>query len=544
MELPHDNEGLRDLIFRHSARFATAITEAEEARRRQQAVQERIAVIDDGLTDLTRQAARLAELGQEPVAVEAQDLVQALKHERARLIQQLNDNLPASTADSAPVPTETSGSRAPVAEAPAESAPAPAQSSDHSVKSAPETTIDLRVVEPAVKPVVPPVSIHLPAGLSLDGFNRTEVEAGVVVQLQRHELPKEVDFLIKQADQLRSASAMDTRELHLRAQALVYQGRALQSKHPDLAIESTPLGREIKTFFGRMTRIAKDRLNESGLYLEGLKASDTGDWDRLARTSADSLQAMLLARQSQREREIAQQETQRRQRQVEEANRKVCIELELEIMEHCMEVNHDAAWADELRELATEALSYCGREYVKLAELLQPHADLFESGKQYRPLRKQWGKKSPADLASTSDRMPAVQPGGETASAATARSMPAETERWRGHFTGKRAAMVGGSCREYRRKQLQAFFGLAELDWIENERTETANGAVMTQRIKNGRYDCVFLLTRFCSHEIQNHLKPACKAAGVPFASVERGYGINAFCAALDACGQYAKGPA
>lgn len=537
MRLPSQPQELRTFLVTQSARFQSAIEQAERQRRREDA-EARLKVIDDHMDQLIAQSGRLKQLGLRQPARDAAELITALQQERHALCGILAQSDKASEPSS---PQQRTTQELPPDE-PATSAPTianqPLSHPPASVQAA--ESGQLPVSEPKSVPTT--ITVRTPACSTADGFNPAQSTLAIHQTVAASELPREVDFLIQRAEALqRNGVDMEPREVQLEVQLLVYEGRALQDLFPVLLDSKRELGSNMHSlFFGRLTRLSADRLKEAGLYVEGLRASDRGDWGSLRKRADADLHEFRQQKKQRQEQEHARAESARQRQQVSEANRRAYEDLLGEIADICLDPSHDEIWADELRAVVEDALKYCERDYGQLAQILEPHAALF-SGPVFRPLRKRWNKANEADA---SGRFDAVKSTGAEAAGPAPRVLPQMTLQWKDWGKGKRAAIVGGSCREYRRRQLQEFLGFDELEWIENERTETANGANLAQRVRNHRYDVVFLLNRFCSHELQNHLKPACKESGVPFASVERGYGINAVCAALDACGHYARGPA
>lgn len=89
---------------------------------------------------------------------------------------------------------------------------------------------------------------------------------------------------------------------------------------------------------------------------------------------------------------------------------------------------------------------------------------------------------------------------------------------------GRRAVLVGGDPREPNRVRLERTFRFASLDWTACEFRR--NGLVQIRdRVTSGGVDLVLLLRRFIGHDADQVVIPACRQAGVAWASVERGYG-------------------
>jgi hypothetical protein len=90
---------------------------------------------------------------------------------------------------------------------------------------------------------------------------------------------------------------------------------------------------------------------------------------------------------------------------------------------------------------------------------------------------------------------------------------------------GKRAAVIGGDLREDARKRIQESFGFTMLDWVTTDHAR--NIQVLAAAIQGGTIEFVILLRRFIGHDVDRIIIPACRAAGVPWISVDRGYGVN-----------------
>lgn len=96
---------------------------------------------------------------------------------------------------------------------------------------------------------------------------------------------------------------------------------------------------------------------------------------------------------------------------------------------------------------------------------------------------------------------------------------------WWTHTRGKRAVMVGGSPREVNRARLEKAFELAELDWMPAEFRRNSLQAIR-DRVRSGGVDLVLILRSFVGHDADQVILPACREAGVAWASVEQGYGV------------------
>lgn len=97
---------------------------------------------------------------------------------------------------------------------------------------------------------------------------------------------------------------------------------------------------------------------------------------------------------------------------------------------------------------------------------------------------------------------------------------------------GKRALLVGGDRRQDAERRLKAFLELDELVWDTGWRKERV--AANAAQVRQGSFDLVLIVRDFVTHMATDHLVPACKAASVSFAVVDRGYGLGQVRRALE----------
>jgi hypothetical protein len=96
----------------------------------------------------------------------------------------------------------------------------------------------------------------------------------------------------------------------------------------------------------------------------------------------------------------------------------------------------------------------------------------------------------------------------------------------------KRAAVIGGDLREDARKRIQDAFEFSMLDWVTTDHARHIQ--VLAAAIQGGTIEFVILLRRFIGHDVDRIVIPACRAAGVPWISVDRGYGVNQITLAIE----------
>lgn len=149
----------------------------------------------------------------------------------------------------------------------------------------------------------------------------------------------------------------------------------------------------------------------------------------------------------------------------------------------------------------------------RLIRAVLGHAELLKKHARFKKLRRAAREAEEQDAACAAEL-----------SAPTALALPTD---WPFHsfVRGKRAAIIGGDPREEARQRLQAAFGFSELEWVG---TEHGRGVqAVAAAVQGGSVDLVILLRRFIGHDVDRIVPPACKAAGVPWVSVERGYGFT-----------------
>lgn len=97
---------------------------------------------------------------------------------------------------------------------------------------------------------------------------------------------------------------------------------------------------------------------------------------------------------------------------------------------------------------------------------------------------------------------------------------------------GKRAAVIGGDLREDARARIKEAFGFSMLDWVTTDHARHIQ--ILASAIQGGTIEFVILLRRFIGHDVDRIVIPACRAADVPWVSVERGYGVNQITLAIE----------
>ncbi|MEM6370884.1 MAG: hypothetical protein AAF851_21550 [Myxococcota bacterium] len=97
---------------------------------------------------------------------------------------------------------------------------------------------------------------------------------------------------------------------------------------------------------------------------------------------------------------------------------------------------------------------------------------------------------------------------------------------------GKSALLFGGDPREESRTRLQSFFELLELEWPASDGDRSAQR--WAERLRQGSFEVLILLLRFVTHAQSDALVSAARAAGIPVAFVDQGYGSTQIAQALE----------
>ena len=93
---------------------------------------------------------------------------------------------------------------------------------------------------------------------------------------------------------------------------------------------------------------------------------------------------------------------------------------------------------------------------------------------------------------------------------------------------GLKILMVGGEPREVHRQRLESATGVAALEWAPATRGGGTGKLQSTaESIRQGSWDGVVLLPRFCGHDVDAMLVPACKASRTPWLHLRGGYGVG-----------------
>jgi hypothetical protein len=99
---------------------------------------------------------------------------------------------------------------------------------------------------------------------------------------------------------------------------------------------------------------------------------------------------------------------------------------------------------------------------------------------------------------------------------------------------GKKIAILGGmGARGESKDALIVELGLAELRWVYSERNKVKGFAIFCESLYPGKYDYLFVLTKFINHKAWDQLKKA-KEVGTPLIKINGSYNAEGFLKALE----------
>ena len=110
-------------------------------------------------------------------------------------------------------------------------------------------------------------------------------------------------------------------------------------------------------------------------------------------------------------------------------------------------------------------------------------------------------------------------------------------ERWShwAYVAGRTIAIIGGDRRDSAADRIAESFKPAALVWPKvTKKGGMRRVTSMCSRIDNQSIDLVLVLNRFISHKASNKIIGACKKANVPYACIERGYGVAQLAEAIE----------
>lgn len=159
----------------------------------------------------------------------------------------------------------------------------------------------------------------------------------------------------------------------------------------------------------------------------------------------------------------------------------------------------------------------------RLLRLVEDHDEALASDPRFKRLRRALRSFSEGDADATMISEPLDHSlfGDSTLS-------PEEAERLDGIARHLKVLLVGGEPREQHRQRLEAATGVERLEWAPATRGGGTGKLQSTaESIRHGSWDAVVLLPRFCGHDVDAVLVPACKSSGTPWLHVRGGYGVG-----------------
>ncbi len=148
-----------------------------------------------------------------------------------------------------------------------------------------------------------------------------------------------------------------------------------------------------------------------------------------------------------------------------------------------------------------------GKTDLRLVRMCRKKLDLLGKHARFKPLRKAIKEADEVDEAPERQAGP-----------------PPEWPLW-AQVRGKRAAIIGGDPREEPRARIEAAFEFASLTWEGIDQVRQVE--TLCTQVRSGGVDLVILLQSLINHSVCGKIVDACRSAKVPFAAVERGYGVE-----------------
>lgn len=510
-----------------SSRLDSLISEgnrvAEAAEKQLQEDSARLKILEERIEPLRQVSTRLNSIGH-PKGKEAARVLQDVEAEYKRLSER------------------TSGMD--VAVEPTAGKPA----GDDPTEEDTETEDDTEVVADEAEAADTEVVDRSPDPVMAMGPIPTPVSAAPpILPITEKERLKHAHELCDEAMNLRkSHKDLDPYELELRIDLVASRLRHIQNVLPDANDNITPLAQRVRASFGTMTAICKEYLNKLGRRVESLNPSLSVNWPTRVHELKDRLKVWRKD-QERRDRDLQnRKEKERRERQIRDKNHQVADEYLDELQDLAEDFpdvtdSHYNAYCMDARQNCRLVLFYYSGEQPpdRLIETMRQicaqvppvRAERLVQGSEFRNLRKKL--RASGVIPNESGRHQSVEETQKEPEEPIEQIQQRESN-WKGRFKGCTGMMVGGSPREERRKRLENYFGFDKLEWIKNEKNERANTDSLVAAIKNHKCDIFIQVSRFCSHAVQEHAKPACKSADVPFVNLQSGYGRSGICRAMD----------
>lgn len=283
-------------------------------------------------------------------------------------------------------------------------------------------------------------------------------------------------------------------ETHLLANLI----RWLQATRQKDFKTDSPCDASARKSFSILAALAKD-IHAIGM-VPALNSRNERDW--LPLISAELDRRALLAQ------EHEQRQAQARRTAEQKALRERIIPrllAELDVL-----LAEEETDASDLHETVMELIEYGAASDPRLIERIAPYQATF-TGAQFRPLRRalQKLKEAPKGKDKGATKAPSKKAHGS-------RKAPVTKQ-----LKGKTVLIIGGTPRPERQQAMQAAWKAQQVDWV------TPEQAASKGNIWAKRYEVIFALVRFCSHEVYSEYKDSCKDTATPFISVTHGYGLS-----------------
>lgn len=97
----------------------------------------------------------------------------------------------------------------------------------------------------------------------------------------------------------------------------------------------------------------------------------------------------------------------------------------------------------------------------------------------------------------------------------------------------RNVVVLSGDVPAEGRKYLEAAFGFGHMEWVTKEHPRLLQS--LAEGVRQGGVDAIIVMRRFIGPEVDRILVPACRAASVPWISVEGAYGVAQIREAIDA---------
>ncbi len=303
-----------------------------------------------------------------------------------------------------------------------------------------------------------------------------------------------------------SATLFSAPELQAYSRALAAASRLLQKRYPVLECSAGSGNETMRKFYAALAAFAR----EYRVTVHALKKDYECDWDAEIREQLAALSGAVKARN-----EAIKQQEEREQQEVLYWN---TVSLLVDYAHGKESPNKDEILSivDDLSRIPSVPPNSPNQHELtdRLAEVLWGVEDHL-TGRKYRSLRR--------ILTAYQERIE-----GKSTVEDTTPEGEEETEdntcskTYTDKLVGKRILIIGSKPRGNRKQLMQEALKAEELEWLVPEDARS-----ISTWLQNDKYDVVFVIIRFCSHEGYEMAKAACKASDKTFVTVAGGYGAS-----------------